>query len=205
MLRVSIIGVALVAMTAGIAGAQQQAMPSLAEVARKAEAAKATVRKAKKTYTNADLGADPRGEPAPAPSPAPAAGFVSATTGKPVTAEEIVKRSEEKVEEAEVAKESEEDWRARAQSLRVQIDKLQTRLTALTNPNPARDANAAAKARNESELANVRTGLDGLRKSWANLESSAREKKVSLAWLEPAAPVSAVINALRETRRRNLA
>ena len=182
-LRVSLIGVALVAMTAGSVAARQQATPSLAEVARKAEAAKPTVKKAKKTYTNADLGADPHG--APAPSAAPAAGFVSSTTGKPASADEIVKRSEAKVDEAEVAKESEENWRGRAQSLRVQIDRLQTRFTALTKPNTARDSSEQAKARNDLELGNVRTGLAALRKSWASLEASATEKKVPMAWLEP--------------------
>ena len=185
MLRTSIIGIALVAMTTGGVQAQQQSTPSLAEVARQAEAAKATVKKAKKSYTNADLSSDPKSAPAPAPASTPAGGFVSSTTGKPVSAEEIVARSEAKLDEDLKAKQSEEQWRARALSLRIQFDKLQTRLELLTKPNPARDANAAASARNDSELANVRTGLTALRKSWASLEDNARENKVPTAWLDP--------------------
>jgi hypothetical protein len=152
-------------------------------VAKKAEAAQPTIRKAKKSYTNADLSGDPRGEPAAAP--APAAGFISATTGAVLTAEEMVARSEEKVDPTNGHALPEEHWRARADSLRVQIEKLQTRQTALRKPNAARDENAPARARNDAELAKVETGINTLIKQWGKLEEAARLAKVPSGWIEP--------------------
>ena len=62
--------------------AQQPAQPSLAEVARQAEAAKPTIKKATKSYTNNDLGPD--GLP-PAAAAEPPSGYVSKTLDKPVS------------------------------------------------------------------------------------------------------------------------
>ena len=180
---VVVIALVFVAVAAGGAHAQQQAPPSLGEVARQAEAAKATTRKAKKTYGNSDLKAVPSSAPA-APA-APTESFVSKSLGKAVPAEEMVALSEEKVSNDEVPKESEADWRQRAASMRIQIDKLQERLAALTKPNPARDANAAATSRNNIVVANLQSGLDSLTKSWARFEEAARVAKIPSAWLEP--------------------
>ena len=192
MRRHSLLAVAVVLLSGGHAFAQTQVMPPLADVARKAEAAKATAKKAKKSYTNSDLSADPRGERAPAPAPAaaptaaPEAGFVSKTTGKPVPAEEMVAASAAKAEEGEVAKESEATWRHRASAVRQQVDKMRERLAELSTPNQLTDENPRLKAENERDIANARTALDGLRKQWGRLETSAREKKIPLAWIEPA-------------------
>ena len=185
--RDSVLAVALVVIAGGHAAAQTQVMPPLAEVARQAEAAKATAKKARKTYTNSDLSADPRraSEPAPAPAAAPAAGFVSKTTGKTVPAEEMVAASEAKAEEAAVAKESEATWRMRAASLRKQVDEMRARIEQLTTPDPLRDENPVLKRTNDVDIVNARAALEGLRKQWARLESSARELKVPDAWLDP--------------------
>ncbi len=183
MRRVSVIAVTFIALSAAEAYAQQQAPPSLGEVARQAEAAKATTRKAKKTYGNSDLKAVPGSAPA-APA-APSEGFVSKSLGKAVPADEMVARSEEKVSDDDVPKESEADWRQRAASMRSQIANLQERLTSSTKPNPTRDANAAAKSRNDTVVANIQSGLDSLVKSWARLEDAARGAKIPTAWLEP--------------------
>ncbi len=170
------------AMTA--VSAQQPSQPSLAEVARQAEAAKASTTKAKKTYTNADLSKDNRGEPAPVPA-APPPGFMSSTLGKPVSAGEIIARSEDAVDQASGKAQSEEHWRGRAESLRTQIEKLQTRMTALTKPNEARDANPGAKARNEAEIAKVQQGLNALMKQRETFEESARVAKIPPEWIQP--------------------
>ena len=187
MRRESVLAVALVLIAGGHAVAQTQVMPPLAEVARQAEAAKATARKAKKTYTNSDLSADPRHQPDPAPAPAaaPAAGFVSKTSGKTVPAEEMIAASEAKAEEATVAKESEETWRMRAASLRKQVDEMRARIEQLTAPDPLRDENPVLKRTNDVEIVNARAALEGLRKQWTRLEASARELKVPDAWLDP--------------------
>jgi len=179
----SAFAVAFVAITAGHALAQDQVTPSLAEVARQVEAAKATVKKAKKAYTNSDLSSVPQGEPAPAP--APASGFVSKSLGKPVLAEEVVARSEAQVESEAVAKESEEAWRKRADAVRKQVDQLRERLTELTTSDASRAESPAVRAGNASDTATTRAALESARKQWARLETSAKALKVPMAWLEP--------------------
>jgi hypothetical protein len=169
----------------GALAAQQAVTPPLGDVAREAEAAKATTKKATKVYTNSNLTADPTPPPAAPAAPASESGFVSKTTGKSVTADEIVTRSEDKVEKDTIAEQSESNWRARAESLRVQIKRLQDQMTAMTQPNAARDANPAARARYEADVARVQTGLDGLAKQWATLESGARYAKIKSEWLDP--------------------
>ena len=179
-----VMALAILLVTATIPlGAQQTEPPSLADLARQAEAVKATTPMAKKTYTNASLSPDSRGEPAPAPEPA--TGFVSSTLGKLVTAEEIIARSEEKIDLATGKALPEEYWRGRAASMRTQIEPLQKRMTTLTKPHAARDASPGATARNELEVAKVRQGLDGLMKQWAAFEESARVASIPSDWLDP--------------------
>lgn len=183
MLRASVLAVSLVAITAGRALAQEQtAMPPLAAVARQAEAAKATVKKAKKSYTNADLGKDPHGEPAPAP---PSSGLVSKSLGKPVAAEAQVARSEAKVGADTSAQESEDAWRNRAAAVRKQVDQLRERLTELTTSDASRAESPAVRAINASDVANTRTAIESVRKQWSRLEASARERKIPQSWIEP--------------------
>jgi hypothetical protein len=184
MRRACVSALALIVMTAGHAAAQAQVMPPLAEVARQAEAAKATTRKAKKTFTNSDLSTDLRGEPA-----APAAPTVTSVAGdaavKTDAAAEKAPATDATAEEAQVVKESEETWRMRAASLRTQIDHVRTRLAQLSTPSASTSESPARKAGNDREVAIARNALDGLRKQWTGLESSARELKVPAAWLEP--------------------
>ncbi len=180
---ISTLVVAFVAITAGRALAQDQVTPPLTEVVRQTEAAKATIKKATKTYTNSDLSADPRGEPAPAP--APAGGFVSKSLGKPVPAEELVARSEAQVESEAVAKESEEAWRKRADLVRKQVDQLRERLTELSTSDASKAESPAVRAGNASDLATTRAALESARKQWARLETTAKELKVPMAWIEP--------------------
>ena len=189
MIRVSLIGAALMAATAGAAWAQEQVMPSLAEVARQAEAAKANARKAKKTYTNSSLSADPRGEAAtpaaPAAAATPVTAAASAPAGTPAPAVVTAPIGGAKVE-GELPKESEESWRTRAAAVRTQADRLRVRMAELTTPNGLRDQNPPVKAANDVEIANTRTAVDALKKQWARIEASANERKIPLAWIQPA-------------------
>jgi len=178
------ITIAFVAIAAGSARALEQPIVPLAEVARQAEAAKPTVKKATKSYTNANLTADSRGEPAPAP-PAPDSGFVSKSLGKPVSAEEMVTRSEAKVESDVLAKQSEDDWRKRSSSLRTQVEDMQSRIAELSVPNALNDSNPAIKKNNEIQIATARTALEDLKKRWTRLEESALRIKIPLAWIQP--------------------
>jgi hypothetical protein len=181
--RGTAIGVVLTLSVSASVAAQQPGQPTIAELARQTEASKASVKKAKKRYTNADLSRDMRGEPTPTAAAEPAAGYVSASLGKPISAEEMVARSEEKAALQSGATQPEEHWRQRAESLRVQIAKLQARITALNKPSPT--ANAGTIARRDAELVKINQGLSGLQKQWATLEESARVANIKLEWLEP--------------------
>ena len=173
--------IALIAVT-GSASAQQPPGPlPLGDVARLAEPTAAS-KKAKKTYTNADLSPDPKAKQEPTQD---SAGFMSSALGKVVSAEEMIERSEEKVTAEQRAEIPEPQWRARAESIRGQIAKLQTRMAALTKPNDTRDANAGAKGRNDAEVAKVQQGLAAVTKQWATLEESARAVRIPSEWLDP--------------------
>ena len=164
----------------------QQVTPSLGEVARMAEAAKATVKKAKKTYTNSDLNPGPN---VPLPPPPPASpGFVSSSPVNDVSAEKAVTKNEPKVEGDDGTARPdlpESYWRARAEALRVQFSRVQSTQAQLMKPNDARSKNPSAQAMNDNELAKLQQALDGLRKQWARLEASAGEVKAPTAWLDP--------------------
>jgi hypothetical protein len=180
MRRASLIALALAAVTGNHVFAQTQVMPPLAEVARQAEAAKATAKKAKKSYTNSSLSHDPRAEPAAAP---PAG--VAPSAAKPAAAAEKAAPGETKADAQAPPKESEQTWRMRAASLRKQIEELQARIAQLALPDPLREDNPVLKRTNDVNLANARMALDGLKKQWERLQSSAAEVKVPMAWLDP--------------------
>jgi hypothetical protein len=177
--------VSFVALAVGGAGAQQPLQsltPSLADIARQAEAAKPTTRKATRTYTNGSLASVPRDASVVAAPPAVAA-FESRSLGKVVPAEELLARSEAKIESDK--QQSEPTWRGQAESLRKQIDDIRSRISAMMVPNALTDADPVIKKSNDIDIANARKGLDGLLKQWAKLEASASEAKIPSAWLDP--------------------
>ncbi len=160
--------------------AAQSAEPDLAAIARQAEAAKTTAPKAKKTYTNADLGAGgvPRADTKP-----PAEGFMSSTLGKPVSAEEMLERSEAKAAEDQRTKLPDEYWIGQATAIRKQAEKMVPRLAELKarKPNP----NAALQKRADQERAMLQDQIDSLKKKWSGLEAEARTAKANLALISP--------------------
>lgn len=175
-----LIGAAMVLALARAAAAQS-GDPDLAAIARQAESAKATAPKAKKTYTNADLGAD-----ANAPdsgSTPPASGFMSTSLGKPVSAEEMLKLSEAKAAADQREKMPDAYWTQQANSIRKQVEKMAPRLAELTarpvNPN------AALQKRAEQERAVIEEQLRALRRKWAGLEADAKTAKANLGLLSP--------------------
>ena len=176
-IRAAVVFVALLA-CAVPAKAQPAGTEPLGEIARKAEAERATAKKASKSYTNRDLVIDPTSDRTPN-------GSVSARSGKVLAADEMVEASQEKTQGDEVAVQSEADWSRRAESIRVQVEKLRTLKTALSQPNPARDANPGAKARQATELKNVDDGLQGLLKQWERLEKAADGARIPNWWIEP--------------------
>ncbi|MEY4095521.1 MAG: hypothetical protein RLZZ53_2720 [Acidobacteriota bacterium] len=180
MIRTTLIAAALTLATANLAAAQAPE-PDLAAIARQAEAAKGSAPKAKKSYTNADLssaGLPPSTETAPA-----AAGYMSSSRGKPVTAEEMVTRSEEKAAADLRGKLPDEYWVGQATAIRKQVDKMVPRLAELDarKPNP----NAALQKRSEQEKAMLQEQIASLRKKWDGLQAEARAAKANLGLLSP--------------------
>ena len=180
MIRTTLIAAALVLATTNLAEAQSTE-PDLAAIARQAEAAKGSAPKAKKSYTNADLssaGLPPSTEAAPAPT-----GYMSSSLGKPVTAEEMVTRSEEKAAADLRGKLPDEYWVGQATAIRKQVDKMVPRLAELDarKPNP----NAALQKRSEQEKAMLQEQIASLRKKWDGLQAEARAAKANLGLLSP--------------------
>jgi hypothetical protein len=184
-IRISLLAVIVIAITTGRALAQEQTTPALADVARQAEAAKPTVKKAKKTYTNSDLRADPRGEATPAPASA-SAPTIGKLLDQPAAPQLTATSPGAKADADAVPQESEDSWRTRATYLREQVAQLRGRLTELTTPNQLTDANPILQAAVAGDIKNTRDALARLRAQWSRLEASAREKQISLAWIEPA-------------------
>jgi len=175
--------IALTVLLAGVvpARAQQAGQPSLADVARQAEAARdrGAVKKARKAYTNKDLGATPA-----VATSEPSTGFVSKTTGQEVSAEELVKRGEQQVAEQQPPQgPPEATWRQRAKYIRDQVDTTKTRLNKYLhlpeNPDPAQQRKV------QNAIVAMRTSLTELENRWSALEKSASENKADPSWIAP--------------------
>ena len=158
--------------------AAQQSQPSLGDLARQVEAERASgVRKATKTYTNANLAVVPANEAPPEPS-----GYISATTGKPVSPEELIKRSEAIAEEESAVKVPESYWRQQGTYLHSEFARAQGLLDNLKKAPPS-STSLPAQARYENELNKVRQMIAGLEKQWDRLEASARQAKINMEWI----------------------
>ena len=158
--------------------AAQQPQPSLGDLARRVEAERASgVRKATKTYTNANLAAVPASEAPPEPS-----GYISATTGKAVSPEELIKRSQEIAEEESAVKVPESYWRQQGTYLHSEFARAQGLLDNLQKAPPS-SASLPAQARYENEVNKVRQMIAGLEKQWSRLEASARQAKINMEWI----------------------
>ena len=150
----------------------------LAAVAQKEEARRAAMKAPTKTYTNADLKRDPRDEPPPAADSGEIpSGYESKSTGKVVSAEEMLQGSNE-IANKEQAKQDEQKWRARADQARADVAKAQDLVTEYeknTNNSPAQ---AAA-------LKDARSRLASAQAQWERLQTNADTQKVPKAWLQP--------------------
>jgi hypothetical protein len=179
MMRSLLFGATFLFAVARVASAQSSGEPNLAEIARQAEAAKATIPKAKKSYTNADLN---NGGLPPAPV-APASGFMSASQGKLVPAEEMLKLSQAKDAADQAQKRPESFWVGQANRIRQTVDQLAQSLAQLkTLP---KNPNAAAQKATDDQIAMLQGQFERAKKRWAGLEDDARTAKINMAWLSP--------------------
>jgi len=174
-----LLGVVAVCVFAGTAAAQSS-QPDLAAIARAAEAARPSLPKAKKTYTNADLKPDVI---QPAVAAAPPVGFMSDSLDKPVSAEELLALSEAKDAADTKQREPDQYWVGQASRIRSQVDHLSPRLQELQGRQ--KNPNAVLQKRTEQEIAMIQQQLEGFRKRWAGLEEAARMAKINLALISP--------------------
>jgi hypothetical protein len=168
---------------------------SLAEVAKKEEARRATVAAPAKTYTNTDLKPDPtRSGAAPAPAPAPgtaappaaaAAGGTTPAGGAPsgnATAEgtpepkpgEVVQRNDTF---------NEQYWRGQAESIRRRLEAARKTLDQLQSANPD-PRNAKEQARIDTALKRAQAAVKALEEEQLLFLTRADANKVPKAWIQ---------------------
>jgi hypothetical protein len=160
--------------------AAQKAQLSLGDLSRQVEGERASGRKSAKSYTNKDLTADPNARKEAA-EPAATEGDVSASAGPKVSADEPVKRDEDKAASTAGASMPEAHWRQRADYLRGEYVRAQERQQKLrSTPQPA---SLPARARLEQEFTMVRQMVTGLNKQWDRLDESARQARIPMDWI----------------------
>jgi DNA repair exonuclease SbcCD ATPase subunit len=157
---------------------------TLADVAKKEEERRKTVKGSGKTYTNKDLGSLPAGTPPPPPAAKPDAAAVKET---------------EKPAEQEKEKEPTKDqayWAGRMKELQTQVqrdqtyvDALQTRVNSLATDlvnrdDPAqRGVLASERQKALGELDRLKKQIEATKKAIADLEDEARRANVPPGWL----------------------
>ena len=175
---------ALLTMVAVGLGSAPVGGQTLADVAKKEEERRKTVKPADKTYTNKDLGTLPPGTPSPPPA-------------KPAASTDAAAKEPEKPAEQE--KEPVKDqayWAGRLKELQTQlqrdqtyVDALQTRVNSLATDlvnrdDPAQRAVLASDRQKAlGELDRLKKQIEATKKAIADLEEEARRANVPPGWL----------------------
>lgn len=171
-------------MIAAASVASAQSSPTIGEVAQQNAERQRTAKAATKVYTNADLKPVPGVSTSIAP-PADvpvAGGYVSKSSGKAVSAEEIIANSREKLSR-DNANMGESYWRRQAAGVRSELEHARQEVETLsTAPRPQSVAMQRIAAR---ELEKWQRVLADLEQRWERLEDSAHYANVPKAWLEP--------------------
>ena len=163
------------------AGAQ-----SLGDVAREEAARRESAKPAAKAYTNANLKADPLSVPVATTEAdrAPSAGYLSISTGRYVTAEEMIALSDPNVASGERALQ-EPNWRRQADSLRAQMAKIQQEAESMQLTTADESRSASERAAAERMVTLRKTVIADLERRWAKLEQQAEIQRIPREWLEP--------------------
>jgi DNA repair exonuclease SbcCD ATPase subunit len=160
---------------------------TLADVAKKEEERRKTVKESGKTYTNKDLGTLPPGTPPLPAKPAASTDAAAKETEKPA--------DQGKEKEKEPAKDQ-AYWSGRMKELQTQlqrdqtyVDALQTRVNSLATDfvnrdDPAqRGALAGERQKALGELERLKKQIEATKKAIADLEEEARRANVPPGWL----------------------
>jgi len=159
------------------------AAQSLGDLARQEEARRASVQKAVKTLSNADL--DPSAIAAPpGATSAESSCYLSKSKGQCVSAGEMVATSVAGVLTKENAP-FEQKWRNDAEEIRSQIEKTQGSIATLENAVADEGRSASDRKALEKTLAATRQALARLERQWEALEKAAGNERVPRKWIEP--------------------
>jgi len=174
-----------VSLMAAPAGAQ-----SLGDVARQEEARRAAAKKAVKTLSNADLGPGAIAQPAGAAPDEPSC-YVSKIKGTCVSPEEMVSASAAGVLTKQNAP-LEQTYRAEAQSIRSQIEKIHDSIATLEGVAADQGRLASDRKGAETALVAARRTLAGLERNWEKLERSVGNEHLPHKWIEPVPSLTTV-------------
>jgi hypothetical protein len=168
------------------AGVQLVCAQTLADVARKEEERRKTIREPAKVYTNKDLTAPPPGSPQPVP----------ATNGEPGKADTKGDAKDDKAPDAKGPAKDQAYWSARMKALQTTLDRdslaaeaMQTRVNSLITDFINRDdpAQKAVIARNRdlamAELTRLKQAVVTETKAIADFQEEARRAGVPPGWL----------------------
>jgi hypothetical protein len=177
--------VALVTALALASSASWSFAQSLADVARKEEERRQTIKQPSKTYTNKDLGSG-SDVVLPAPVAPPSA---SATTPASTSDSDTAQKSKEPVRDQAY-------WSGRMKALQIQLDRNQTFLAALetrinslntdfvNRDDPAqRGVIESSRKKALAELASMKQQVDADKQAIADLEEEARRAGAPAGWL----------------------
>jgi hypothetical protein len=181
---------ALVLLMGGGAAASASAQ-SLGDVAAREQARRNKVKTAGKVYTNEDLGPGSEAPPPAAPAAEPASQIAGPGGGAiaPPAQEQAAAPAEDPAK-------AEQEWRARIQGARAELQRnelfleaLQSRINALTTDfvnrdDPAQRAVIANdRQRALAEMERVKASIESLKKQIADIEEEARRANVPPGWL----------------------
>ena len=171
-----------VAIAASLTAAPAAAQ-SLGGIARQEEARRASVQKAPKTLSNADL--DPSAIVAPtSAAPAEPSCYMSKSKGRCVTATEMVATSIAGV----VTKENapfEQKWRNDAEEIRSQIETRQDSIATLEAAVANEGRSASDRKALEKTLVSAREALARIEQQWESFEKAAANQRIPRVWIEP--------------------
>lgn len=175
-----------VAVAICLATALPAAAQSLADVARQEAARRDSGKQAAKAYTNANLKADPLSVPV-ATTEAGAAqpgGYLSISTGRYVTAEEMIALTNANVVTGEKALQ-EPNWRQQAETLRGQLVKAQREVAAMSDTANDESRSAGERAVAARLLAQRQVLVADIERRWLKMEEQAEKNRIPRAWLDP--------------------
>jgi DNA repair exonuclease SbcCD ATPase subunit len=162
---------------------------TLADVAKKEEERRKTVKESGKTYTNKDLGTLPPGTPLPPAKPAASTDAAAKETEKPPEQGKVQEKEKEPAKDQAY-------WSGRMKELQTQlqrdqtyVDALQTRVNSLATDfvnrdDPAqRGVLAGERQKALGELERLKKQVEATKKAIADLEEEARRANVPPGWL----------------------